>query len=371
MKFVQIFAAAFVGLTTAFPPNLGNVEDPADDGFPKPNAAQQAAINAIAGGQLPNARPPPKLAKSSLTAFQLIAFNENFEVAFFSSLISNLTEQIQGFKTDAKSQKELLAVLKTVKAQEELHAMSALEVLNHYGAFAPPPCTYKFPTTDLRAAITLANAFTGVVLGTLQDASQLLAANGDADPVRALASVIGQEGEQNGYYRSLLAYKPSSKPFLTTSVAPFAFSALQDFVVDCPFKHTNRSVIDIPIFPTLTVLTGGGGTNVSSKDQMIDFRADLSTAPKGSWDKHKHGKGEGLFVTYFTGQNLPISEPVRNASFNGNVIAFKANFPYTKNVMEGLTISALTNKGDFSSPGDVASATLAAPGLISVNHPLD
>lgn len=242
-------------------------------------------------------------------------------------------------------------------------------MLTHFGAFAPQPCTYKFPTTDVRSAISLAETFTAVVLGTLQDASQLLATNGDAGPVRAVASVIGQEGEQNGWYRSLLGFKPSEKPFLTTSVAPFAFSVLQNFVVTCPFDQTDKNIINITIFPTINVLTGDGGANVSPQDQTLEFSADLSAAPKG-WEKYKGGNGEGLFVTYFTGQNLPVSEPVLKASFEGDVITFKANFPFNENVMEGLSIASLTTSGNFSNPDDVPAATLAAPGLIQVNDQL-
>lgn len=258
----------------------------------------------------------------------------------------------------------------TPQQQEELHAINAINVLNNFKAFAPPPCIYKFPTTDIRSAITLAETFTALVLGTLQDAAQLLATNGDAGPVRGVASVIGNEGEQNGFYRQLLGFKPSEKPFLTTSVAPFAFSALQDFIVSCPFDQTDKNLINITIFPTITVLTGDGGSNVSPQDQMLEFSADLGAAPEGSWDQYKKGNGEGLFVTYFTGQNLPISEPVLKATFNGNVITFKANFPFSENVMEGLSVASLTTRGDFSSPDDVPAATLAAPGLIQVNDKL-
>lgn len=206
------------------------------------------------------------------------------------------------------------------------------------------------------------------MLGTLQDASQLLATNGDAGPVRGVASVIGQEGEQNGWYRSLLGFKPSEKPFLTTSVAPFAFSVLQTFVVSCPFDQTDKSLINIPIFPTISVLSGEGGTNVLPQDQMLEFSADLTSAPAG-WQEYE-SSCEGLFVTYFTGQNLPVSEPVTEASFVGNVVTFKANFPFSANVMEGLSIASLTTSGNFSSPDDVPAATLAAPGLIQVNDKL-
>lgn len=242
-------------------------------------------------------------------------------------------------------------------------------MLKNFNAFVPAPCTYKFPSTDVRSAITLAETFTAVVLGTLQDASQLLATNGDFAPVRSVASTIGQEGEQNGWYRSLLGLKPSEKPFLTTSVASFAFSVLQDFVESCPFDQTDRSLIDIPIFPTISVLTGDAGANVSPQDQMLEFSADLSAAPAG-WDKYKGNGGAGLFVTYFTGQTLPISEPVLKASFEENVMTFKANFPFNANIMQGLSIASLTTSGNFSNPDDVPAATLAAPGLIQVNDKL-
>ncbi|KKY31301.1 putative late sexual development protein [Diaporthe ampelina] len=319
-----------------------------------------------AGGQLSNAPPPPKLASSSLTAFQLIAFNENFEVAFFSSLIENITNNVPGFKlSDQKKRFELLSVLEAVKAQEELHAINAHNVLTKFNAFAPAPCSYKFPSSDINSAITLAETFTALVLGTLQDASQLLATNGDAGPVRGVASVIGQEGEQNGWYRTFLGLKPSEKPFLTTSVAAFAFSALQGFVDSCPF---DISQIDIPIFPQLSVLSGSGGLDVEARDQALAFEADLADVRAA--EKYIGGHGDGLYVTYLTGQNLPASQPVTNVSWDGNKVKFEAPFPFSANVMEGLSVAALTTKKDFSTPGDVVAATLAAPALVQVNDRL-
>lgn len=204
-----------------------------------------------------------------------------------------------------------------------------------------------------------------MVLGTLQDASQLLATNGDAGPVRGVASSIGQEGEQNGWYRTFLGLKPSEKPFLTTSVAAFAFSALQGFVDSCPF---DVSQIDIPIFPSLSVLSGSGGLDVEAKDQSLAFEADL-TGVEGA-EKYVGGDGVGLYVTYLTGQNLPVSQPVTNVSWDGNKVKLEAEFPFSANVMDGLSVGALTTKAGFSTPGDVVKATLAAPGLIQVNDKL-
>ncbi|ROW07616.1 hypothetical protein VPNG_06791 [Cytospora leucostoma] len=366
-RIISITTAALTGLSSAVPAAPRPYRAPTDDGFPDPSATQLATIEQKADGQLSNEPPPPKLANSSLTAFQLIAFNENFEVAFFSSLIENITNNVPGYRIGTPEQgHKVITVLETIKAQEELHAFNALNVLNNFGAFAPPPCSYKFPVSDLQSAIALAETFTAVVLGTLQDASQLLATNGDAGPIRGVASVIGQEGEQNGWYRTLLGLKPSEKPFLTTSVAAFAFSALQQFVDSCPF---DLHKIDIPVFPPLSVLSGSGGTDVEAKDQRLVFEADLSDVATDA-GKYIDGDGSGLYVTYLTGQNLPVSEPVSNVSWDGKVVRFEALFPFSANIMDGLSIAALTTTGDFVDAGELPDATLAAPGLIQVNDRL-
>jgi len=195
-------------------------------------------------------------------------------------------------------------------------------------------------------------------MGTLQDASQGLAKNGDTGAVRSVASSLGQEGEQNGFYRTLLSRKPSQKPFLTTSIAPFAYSLLQRFVDKCPFPITD---IKLPVFPPLDVVTGRGGFDVEAKDQDIVFQADLDAV------KEQVGKCDGLFITYFTGQDVPSSWPVKKCKWDGTKVVVEAFFPYEKLIMDGMTIASLTKGNTFSAPGDVAAATLAAPGLIQVN----
>lgn len=205
----------------------------------------------------------------------------------------------------------------------------------------------------------LAETFTSVVLGTLQDASELLATNGDVGPVRTIASVIGNEGEQEGFFRDFLTFKPSEKPFLTTSTAAFAFSALnQLFVESCPF---DLSEIALPILAPLSVLSGDGGFNVKPENQTLKFSANLGD------DCDAKIKDECLFITYLTGQNVPVSEPVLNLEWEGNVATFEAFFPFEAFVMDGLSIAALTTSNDFASADAVVNATLAAPGLIQVN----
>ncbi|KAK1985869.1 late sexual development protein [Colletotrichum cereale] len=319
-------------------------------------------VEQAARGSLPNSAPPPKLEKSSLTAFQLIQFNEQFEVAFFSSMLENVTNGGDGWYTADKD--KLVETLKVVVAQEKLHALDAKGVLDHFKAFAPPPCQYQFPTDNLKDAISLAETFTSVVLGTLQDANQLLAKNGDDGPVRAVSAVIGQEGEQNGYYRSFLSRPPSSQPFLTTSIAPFAYSALQSFVVkdSCPFKLSD---IDIPIFAPLIVGQMDDCGEVEAKDQKLNFQVDLRELVTAG---RFLGKDRApLFVTYLSGLNVPLSVPVQNPQWEGARITFEADFPFTQNSMYGLSIAALTFESNFTRPGDIAKSTLAGPGLIQVN----
>ncbi len=182
-------------------------------------------------------------------------------------------------------------------------------MLQANNAFAPSPCTYKFPTVGVKDAIALAETFTSLVLGTLQDASQGLAKNGDNGPVRAVASVIGQEGEQNGFYRNLLGLKPSQKPFLTTSIAPFAFSALQQFIVECPYSLDN--IGNIPIFPPLAVKSGNNGADVQPRDQTLTFSADLSDFKDAA---PYYGKCDGLSSPTSPARTPPSASPSTTAT---------------------------------------------------------
>jgi hypothetical protein len=381
-------ALAFSATTLAAPHSARrSFGVPSDDGFPDPSPQQLLTIERIANGKISNAPPPAKLAPSSLTAFQLIAFNELFEVAFFSSLIGNITANVPGYELPSKGKKEeLLDVLQAILAvcrpsflslqsrehaekltpilqQEKLHAVNALGILKHFGAFTPSPCQYVFPTSNILDALTLTETFTALVLGTLQDAQQLMAKNGDDGAVRAVGSVVGNEGEQEGFFNILLARRPSEKPFLTTSVAAYAFSALQGFVVpgSCPFPLER---IGLPIFKPLSVLSGSAGADVEPRDQVLTFRVDLGGVEPAK--KYVGGKGDGLFATYLTGQQLPVSEPVQNVRWEGSTVTFDAFFPYADNLMDGLSIAALTTAKGFAGPDELPAATLAAPALIQV-----
>ncbi|KAK4169623.1 hypothetical protein QBC43DRAFT_306465 [Cladorrhinum sp. PSN259] len=332
-----------------------------NDGFPNPNAEQLRSISNRADGGLSNAPPPEKLNASSIPIFQLLAFNEHFEVAFFSSLINNISTNTPGYELEAAKKVEVLEILDTVLAQEQLHAINAQNTLKRFNGFVPVPCRYQFPTTDLKSAIRFADKFTDLVLGTLQDAAQSLARNGDVGPVRGVASSLGQEGQQSGFYRTLLNKKPSEKPFLTVNVAPFAFSLLQRFIVpgSCPF---DLGEIKLNVFPALDVLDSD---NIQPKNQQLKFKADLSLVNGvNQWEGQAAPK---LWITYFSGQLLPISVPVSGAVWEGKKVTFGAEFPFEDNIMVGLSVASLTTRNGFTSPGEVVGAAIAAPGLVQVD----
>jgi hypothetical protein len=54
----------------------------------------------LAGGTLPNGALPSSLKASGIQALQLIAANELFEVAYFTELLQNVTNQVPGYQVD-------------------------------------------------------------------------------------------------------------------------------------------------------------------------------------------------------------------------------------------------------------------------------
>ncbi|KIX98443.1 uncharacterized protein Z520_05744 [Fonsecaea multimorphosa CBS 102226] len=334
---------------------------PLSNGFPNIQnpSSQLTAIEAQAHGLLPNGPPPPTApAADDLTSLRLIAFNELWEVAFFTELLFNVTHNVQGYQFQDESQKQtVIDAITAVQAQEELHALNANGALGHFNAGPIQPCKYVAPVSDFKSAINLAKTFTDVVLGTLGDVQTHFGDNGDNGLIRGVAAVIGQEGEQNGFYRNLLGLIPSGAPFLTASTREFAFSALnQDFVV--PGSCPNSNTIDLPIFGVLNVLT----QNIQPQDQTLQFSFEAT----GSYSQYASNY-QGLSLVYINQQNVPVVEPITQATVSGSTVTFSANLPFTENDMFGLTIAAVVEgSGPFATVADVAAATKFGPGLIEI-----
>lgn len=70
---------------------------PLQNGFPTPNASQLTSIEQHGLGTLPDGELPAKISTQGITNFQLIALNELAEVAFFTELLWNITNHVDGY----------------------------------------------------------------------------------------------------------------------------------------------------------------------------------------------------------------------------------------------------------------------------------
>lgn len=86
----NIATFALIGAVTAAPFSLPN-------GFPNPSAKSLMQIQKEAGGTLPNTPLPTNLAADAIQSLQIIAVNEIFETAYFSSLLDNVTNGVSGY----------------------------------------------------------------------------------------------------------------------------------------------------------------------------------------------------------------------------------------------------------------------------------
>ena len=141
------------------------------------------------------AAPLPRWPRATLLARSF----KIFEIAFFTDLKNNVTNSVPDYEF-GDERDTILSILTTITAQEGLYTLNANVALKHFGIQPIQPCQYTFP----------ASTFTDVALDTLQDIETKLAMNGDFGLVRPVASVIGQEGEQNSFCRSMLGKVPST-----------------------------------------------------------------------------------------------------------------------------------------------------------------
>jgi len=153
------------------------------------------------------------------------------------------------------------------------------------------------------------------------------------------------------------------------------------------FSITATILVDegLKIFGVLELLT----TNIQPKDQLLDFSFDILTLLESanidfstlfgsntglqSWSKGSPDwsnfswSNSNLYLQLINAQNLPISEPLLNVKVDGTVVSFQAEFDFTENLLNDLTIAAITVGTNFTSAETVANATLFGPALIEVN----
>lgn len=359
---------------TEVSPDGTNFRFPLSNAFPSPSADQLRAINVAAQGSFSNNTPPATISQNGITNLQFVAFNELFEVAFFTDLLKNVTQNVPGYETPSGVDPQyLINTLTTIQAQEQLHALNANNGLRNVARVSPIlPCEYRFPSTSLQQAIWIAQTFTDVVLGTLQDVLSVYATQGDTGFVRGQASSLGQEGEQNGFFRYLQGKVPSAQPFLTTATRSLAFSALvQNFIVpgSCPnvangnnTSANSSSIINLSVFQPLKLETQG---QIQAVNQQLSFSFQQSGSSV-----------DGLSLVLISGQNRPIVQSLQNVTVSGgsggnstNTITFSSDFAVQDRLLFGLTIAVIA-RGDattLTSIGTVDAATVYGPALIQVS----
>lgn len=134
MKFTAI-SAALVGSAVAAPFSF-----PLSNGFPNPSTEAVTLIQVQAGGTLPNTALPKNVSADVITALELIAANELFEVAYFTELYNNITNNVKGYETEGLGYGKayIESAVFRIRAQEELHALGANAILKSVGASAVP-----------------------------------------------------------------------------------------------------------------------------------------------------------------------------------------------------------------------------------------
>jgi hypothetical protein len=251
-------------------------------------------------------------------------------------------------------QEYVLDTLNAIVAQEQLHALNANGALKNFKQQPIEACKYAFPVTDFQSAIALAGTFTDVVLGTLQDVNQKFAQSSDFGLVRAVSSVIGNEAEQEGFFRLVQKKRASAQPFLTTSTRDFAFTAIQGFIV--PGSCPNIDTIPLKTFKPLNVLS----KDIKAETQNIQFSFAKADAGTEDW--------ASLSLVWINQQNVPIVKALANPKVEGDTVTFDGPFPYDEFLMNGLTIAAVTSGPKaFKTADEVAAAAIFGPGLIEID----
>lgn len=190
------------------------------------------------------------------------------------------------------------------------------------------------------------------MLGLLPAVQETAATEGGkqgAALIPLVGSIIGQEAEQVGWYRSLQDLVPSAAPFLSPSTPQFALSAIKMFLVpgSCPATYSALEKI-VPSFSPLMVTSP---PTASTMTVGYEISGTINPATDG--------------IVYISGQNAPFYVGIGNMTTSGGMTSFTAPFPYDMGFANGLTTAALVKtRKAFASASEVAMYTAYGPGLI-------
>ncbi|XP_018902087.2 uncharacterized protein [Bemisia tabaci] len=338
----------------------GGFSFPLSNGFPNipPGSPKETDIFQQAHGPVPRSNLPP-LKPDDVTSIRFLAFNEIFEVAYFTEFLDNVTNNVPGYVIlDPYSRNFTITTLTAIRAQEEVHALQANDILIKMDLEPIQACRYRAPVSDLRAAFAYANTFTDLVIATIQDVATRLGRNNDSEYIASIIGRVGNEAEQDGYFRTVQHKIPAPTPLLTRGSRVYTYSYLNQNVV-VPGSCPNSYLIDLQILPSLNAVQQPDPN--SSQNQTIQFYVPVTETTRELGAENR--------IVYIEQQNQPVVVPIRNVRQESGSVYFEAEFPtiLLQYGGYGLIIAALTNDtGPFQTIDDVVPFTIAGPYLYDV-----
>jgi len=326
-----------------------------NNGFPKPSAQQLLAIEEIAGGTLTNSTPPANASSFAETFFTVVAHGEGMESFFFRDFAWNITNGVKGYEVPHGFHKdEVIDNFARIQAIEQLHTINANNILNKFFNFTITPCTrYNFPVHDFQSGLQFAETLTGNVFGALGFGALNLGINGDTGFIRAVVATATEEGEQQGYFRTLQHKPASGQPFTGLSnavVTVSAFSHIAD-LTSCP----DIGRIPIKPLPPLTPID-----TFETVDKTIRYTIDASI----------YNSGTNYFIAIMNSLNVPVVVPTTFVSNTNGVVTLSAEWPYTEHLLNEFSTIILTNTNVGLTSIDAVTATgvaVAGPAFVVLN----
>ncbi|KAL8839219.1 MAG: hypothetical protein Q9170_001825 [Blastenia crenularia] len=187
-----------------------------------------------------NALPPVNSATDE-SVLQLALYLEHLEQSLYTGGYENFTDAqytAAGFPPGFRENVGVIA------QHEATHASTIATILSDAGYTPVPPCSYKFPDTDPKSFVDLANMITSVGIGAYLGGGSLL--TDDPNLLTAASSILTVESRHDSYLRAGIGASPFPTSFDTALTAVFAYNLAQMFIDHCPQQ------LPITILPKLT-----------------------------------------------------------------------------------------------------------------------
>ena len=162
----------------------------------------------------------------------------------------------------------------------------------------PRPCEFKFPYSDARSFVALANAITSVGIGAYIGGSTGLTDNDDL--LTKAGSILTNEARHDAYLRTGAGASAFPTPYDTSLTALWVYNLANQFIVSCP------DPLDIVSLPKL-----------SFQPDPMPPQLPPPAAPATltfSWDPKTFfvpvAEGAPLYVAYINQISNPIFVPV-------------------------------------------------------------